>query len=237
MFEDSTFESMGRIRTRSRGWMLATFALNGSILLALILIPLIYPQALPRMAIPMLMQAPSTPPEAPKPQPIPAGAVVVRPRFDLSTFTAPSQIPHTISTPDTREVLIAPIDPNGLGGGGNGPGNPDGVFNGQRSVRVVEARPRGPANVSSGIMQGLLLQEITPAYPPIAKAARVEGTVVLQAVISKTGTIENLRVVSGPAMLQQAAIDAVEQWIYRPYLLDGAPVEVETTVNVNFRLN
>ncbi len=75
-----------------------------------------------------------------------------------------------------------------------------------------------------------------PPYPAIAKAAGVQGTVILQATISKSGTIENLRVVSGPAMLQQAALDAVKTWRYRPYLLNGQPVEVETTVNVVFSL-
>ena len=79
-------------------------------------------------------------------------------------------------------------------------------------------------------------QKTQPVYPPIAKAARVSGTVVLQATISKTGTIENLHVVSGPAMLQQAALDAVKSWRYRPYLLNSEPVEVETTVNVIFTL-
>jgi protein TonB len=82
----------------------------------------------------------------------------------------------------------------------------------------------------------MLLQKTVPLYPPIAKAARVSGTVILQATISKTGTIENLRVISGPAMLQQAALDAVKSWRYRPYLLNNDPVEVETTVNVVFSL-
>jgi protein TonB len=82
----------------------------------------------------------------------------------------------------------------------------------------------------------LLLQKTQPIYPPIAKAARVSGTVVLQAKISKTGQIEDLHVVTGPAMLQQAAIDAVKTWRYRPYLLNNDPVEVETTVNVIFTL-
>jgi protein TonB len=80
----------------------------------------------------------------------------------------------------------------------------------------------------------MLIQKTTPIYPPIAKAARVQGTVVLQAQISKQGTIENLHVISGPAMLQQAALDAVKTWRYKPYLLNGEPVEVETTVNVIF---
>jgi protein TonB len=82
----------------------------------------------------------------------------------------------------------------------------------------------------------MLLLKTTPVYPPIAKAARVSGTVVLQATISKTGSIENLHIVSGPAMLQQAAMQAVRSWRYRPYLLNNEPVEVETTVNVIFSL-
>jgi protein TonB len=86
------------------------------------------------------------------------------------------------------------------------------------------------------VAAGMLLQKTIPVYPPIAKAARVSGTVVLQAVISKSGTIENLKVISGPAMLQGAAQDAVRSWRYRPYLLNGEPVEVETTVNVVFTL-
>jgi protein TonB len=75
-----------------------------------------------------------------------------------------------------------------------------------------------------------------PQYPAIAKAARIQGTVVLQATISKSGTIENLRVLSGPPMLQQSAMEAVKTWRYRPYLLNGEPVEVETQVNVIFTL-
>jgi protein TonB len=85
-------------------------------------------------------------------------------------------------------------------------------------------------------MEGLLIDKKLPVYPRLAIAVRAEGTVVLQATISKAGTIENLHVVSGPPMLQQAAIDAVQSWRYKPYLLGGEPVEVETTVNVIFTL-
>jgi protein TonB len=100
----------------------------------------------------------------------------------------------------------------------------------------VKAAVQKKVSISGGVMVGMLLQKTTPVYPPIAKAARQQGTVVLQATISKTGSIENLRVISGPAMLQQAALDAVKTWRYRPYLLDGEPTEVETTVNVVFSL-
>jgi protein TonB len=85
-------------------------------------------------------------------------------------------------------------------------------------------------------MAGNKLSGANPQYPAIARAARVQGTVVLGATISKSGTIENLHVISGPAMLAAAAEEAVRAWRYRPYLLNGRPVEVETTVQVIFNL-
>jgi protein TonB len=94
-----------------------------------------------------------------------------------------------------------------------------------------------PLRVSGLVVEGLLLRKTMPVYPPIGVAMHAEGTVVLTATISKTGTIENLRVASGSAILQQAALDAVRTWRYRPYLLNGQPVEVETTVNVTFTLS
>ena len=110
-----------------------------------------------------------------------------------------------------------------------------GIFSGTAAPKVQAAAPK-KVNISGGVAAGMLLQKTIPMYPPIAKAARVSGTVVLQATISKTGTIENLRVISGPAMLQQSALEAVKSWRYRPYLLNNEPVEVETTVNVVFSL-
>jgi len=86
------------------------------------------------------------------------------------------------------------------------------------------------------VEDGLLIYKQTPVYPPIGVAIHAQGTVVLQATISKSGTIENPRVVSGPPILQQAALEAVKTWRYRPYMLDGQPIAVETTVNVIFTL-
>jgi TonB family protein len=93
----------------------------------------------------------------------------------------------------------------------------------------------GPVRISAGVMAGLTLAQVAPVYPPIAKAAHVQGVVILHALISKTGYIENLQVISGPPMLQGAAMDAVRKWKYRPYLLNGEPTEVQTTINVNFK--
>lgn len=100
---------------------------------------------------------------------------------------------------------------------------------------AVAKKPEKVA-LSAGASMGLLLTKTPPVYPDLAKAARVSGTVVLQATISKTGSIENFHVISGPAMLQEAALNAVRQWRYRPYLLNNEPVEVETTVDVIFTL-
>jgi protein TonB len=84
--------------------------------------------------------------------------------------------------------------------------------------------------------EGDLVRKIVPTYPPLARSARIQGTVVLHAMISKQGTIENLRLLSGHPLLAPAAIDAVRQWRYRPYILNNEPVEVETQITVNFSL-
>jgi TonB family protein len=103
---------------------------------------------------------------------------------------------------------------------------------------VADDRPAKPRqlNVSADVMAGNLLTKVTPEYPLAAKKARVQGTVVLRAVIGKDGNVKNLRVVSGPQELQQSSLDAVRQWIYKPYLLNGDKTEVITTVNVVYSL-
>jgi protein TonB len=91
-------------------------------------------------------------------------------------------------------------------------------------------------HVAARIEEGMIVSRTIPPYPIIARTMGVQGTVVLAASISKAGTIENLRVVSGPVALQRAALDAVSTWRYKPYMLDGQPVEVETSIEVVFRI-
>jgi protein TonB len=91
--------------------------------------------------------------------------------------------------------------------------------------------------ISQGVTRGLLVHREEPAYPPLARAARVQGEVVLSAVIDGNGQIQNLQLVSGHPMLVPAAITAVKLWRYKPYLLNGQPVEVETTITVIFTLS
>ena len=86
-------------------------------------------------------------------------------------------------------------------------------------------------------MRSNLIYQVTPAYPPLARQIRLEGTVSLEAVITREGAIDSLRVISGHPLLVGAAVEAVKQWRYRPTLLNGTPVEIITTVEVNFRLN
>jgi len=102
---------------------------------------------------------------------------------------------------------------------------------------VPKAATPQRVRVSQGVSQGLLIHRVQPSYPPLARQARVQGTVVLQALIGKDGTIQNLHVVSGHPMLTSSALEAVKQWRYKPYYLNGEPVEVETTVNVVFTLS
>jgi protein TonB len=234
MFEDSTFESSGRIHTRSRGWMIAACAFNGSILLALILVPLIYPEALPRMAITFLMEAPPAPMPPTKPIPRVEHANVGQPEMQGGVLFAPRKFPPKPVVEDRQE---APLDLNAaianLDDGKSGGNNP---FGSQSQRTVVRQQVNGPVRVSGTVVEGLLIHKVLPEYPAIARATGMTGTVVLQATISRAGTIENLRVISGPIMLQQAAINAVQMWRYRPYLLNGDPVEVETTINVIFKM-
>jgi protein TonB len=149
-------------------------------------------------------------------------------------LTEPTRIPSDIKKVQPKETPPAPgfgvPGMDGLGSGAIGS-----VFSGPGKPKQ-KVEPSKVVSISAGVAVGLLLQKTNPVYPPIAKAARVAGTVELQATISKSGTIENLRVVSGPDMLRQSAMDAVRSWRYRPYKLNNEPVEVETTVDVIFAL-
>ncbi|MGA8779199.1 MAG: energy transducer TonB [Terracidiphilus sp.] len=237
MFEDSTFESGSRIKTKSGRWMLLTGAINGGILVLLILIPLIYPEALPSALMATILTAPPPPPLPPPPPPPPEVHIVhVQSELMNNQLTAPTKIPHNIQMVTEKEAPPSNFGVAGMEGMGGSANGVMGSMFGSGNGPQVKAAPPKKVNISAGVAIGMLIQKTTPIYPPIAKAARVSGTVILQAVISKEGTIKDLRVVSGPAMLQQSAIDAVRQWRYRPYLLNNEPVEVDTTVNVIFTL-
>ena len=131
--------------------------------------------------------------------------------------------------------------PGGIPGGQLG-GVIGGIVSSTSSLAAVpklapkSVTPVQRVRVSQGVVKGLLTNRVEPTYPTVARVARIHGEVVLTALIDKDGNIENLQVVSGHPLLAPAAINAVRQWRYKPYLLNGQPVEVETTITVNFEL-
>jgi periplasmic protein TonB len=125
--------------------------------------------------------------------------------------------------------------------GETGPGLPGGILGspGTYARPIMPTPPPTPKPAPfhvSQMSEGSLAYKLVPTYPSLAKSARIQGQVLLQALISKQGMIENLRVISGHPMLVTAAVQAVRQWRYRPYILNGEPVEVETQITVNFSL-
>jgi periplasmic protein TonB len=236
MFEQSLLESGKAMTAKSKYWPFISLFANSAAMVALILWPLLHPEALPTQMIATLMVAPSPPPSPPPP--IRTLKVQTKSEMLNARLQAPSRIPK-----ETKAVNVSATPPTMVVNGMEdlGAGTPGGMSTiigsvGMGAATVVKPEAVRKLNVSSGVMAGNLLDKTPPQYPAIAKAARVQGTVVLQATISKTGLIQNLRVISGPPMLQQAAIDAVRSWRYKPYLLNGDPVEVETTINIVFSL-
>lgn len=154
-------------------------------------------------------------------------------------LTQPPSIPlHTSISDDSDSVPAAPDLP--YIGTGPDQGSRDGILSSIRGNFSAVIPPRPIATrplLVSHWAEGNLLYRVQPIYPSIARQARVQGMVELRAIISKTGTIENLVVVRGHPMLSAAAVEAVRQWRYRPYLLNNQPIEVETEITVNFLLS
>jgi protein TonB len=175
MFEDSVFESAGRIHTRSSRWMVAMFFFNASILAAMILIPLIHPEALPRHCIPFLMEPPTVQPEQPvQVQPI---KQTMQPlKADYDQFAAPRKIPPNIlipTGPEPKQNINVAYWPSSLS-------DPSKDLFNKPGIAVTHAEPKAPLRVSTTVEEGLLIQKILPIYPAIAKAAHIEGTVRLE---------------------------------------------------------
>src|SRR5277367_2363827 len=240
MFEDSLIESGNRLKDKRLSTTIISFFGQFALVGILILIPLIYTDALPKTQLMTFLVAPPPPPPPPPPAAAPIKVVKMVSEVVNGQLRAPTKIPQKIQMIKEEE---APPDmgagvPGGVPGGIPG-GSAGGVIGGILSstqVAVPKIATPQRVRVSSGVSTGLLIKKVQPNYPPLAKAARIQGTVVLQAEISKDGTIQNLQLVSGHPMLAPAAIEAVKQWRYKPYLLNGEPVAVETQVDVIFSL-
>lgn len=245
MFEDSLIESGGRLRTKRGATTLLSFVLQVFLIGILILIPLLYTDALPKQQLMTFLVAPPPPPPPPPPPAATPVRVVKQIQSDIvnGQLRTPTKIPEKVQMIKEEEAPPPMMATGGVVGGVPG-GVPGGQMGGViggiiSSTPVAVPRVATPqrVRVSQGVSQGLLIRKVQPVYPPLARQARIQGNVVLQAEISKDGTIENLRLMSGHPMLAPSAIEAVKQWRYKPYFLNGEPVEVETQITVIFSLS
>lgn len=245
MFEDSLIESGGRLKTKRGITTFISFGLQVGLVGVLVLIPLLFTEALPKQQLMTFLVAPPPPPPPPPPPAAAPIKIVKQIQTDIvnGQLRTPTKIPEKVQMIKEDEAPPPMAATGGVVGGVPG-GIPGGQMGGViggiiSSTPVAVPRVATPqrVRVSQGVSQGLLVRKVQPNYPPLARQARIQGNVVLTAEISKDGSIENLRLVSGHPMLAPAAIEAVKQWKYKPYFLNGEPVEVETQVTVIFSLS
>jgi periplasmic protein TonB len=246
LFADSLLDSGQQERTRRKFAALLSFTFQCLLIGVLLVVPLMFTEELPRQQLLTLLEAPPPPP--PPPPAAEAVAKVVRQiQSDLLTggqLRTPTRIPEKVQM--IREEEVPPPLPMGgvVGGvpGGIPGGQLGGVIGGILSQtsslvpRLAMPAPPKRIRISQGVTKGSLIQKIEPKYPPLAQGARIAGQVLLRAIIGKGGDIKELELLSGHPMLAPAAIAAVRQWHYRPFLLNGEPIEVETTVIVTFQI-
>lgn len=241
LFAASMLELTELERARRKWATLISVGLQSAVIGFLILMPLLFPEVLPTKQLVSFLLAPPPPPPPPPPAApaVPQTRVVTQ--FIEGQLTTPSRIPAKIQMIKEDAVPTGGGVEGGVVGGVPG-GQLGGVLGGLVSTPVrattlpVAPPPVVPQRVaiSQGISEGLLLTKVNPQYPILALRAHVQGTVKLRAIISKQGTIENLVMIDGHPLLVPAAMEAVKSWRYRPYLLSGEPVEVETSIIVNF---
>jgi periplasmic protein TonB len=242
MFENTVVSSRGR-----RAPLAAGLLIEGIVMGLLVLIPLIHVQALPKA----LSAVTPIPPLPPRGSPH-AARVKPAPRAALrEIMSTPPVIPNRIVplVAQSQALVEAPaLGPEGSEGAvpwGAENGVPGRSWTGIGNSPPPPPPPARPAakpvvarmRVGGQVEAAKLIFQVRPAYPPLARIARVQGTVRLEAVISTKGAMQSLRVLSGPPLLVQAALDAVSQWRYQPTLLNGEPVEVSTEIDVNFTLS
>ncbi|HET9803535.1 MAG TPA: TonB family protein [Candidatus Acidoferrum sp.] len=242
MFEEMVVSSPTSKKTNKPWTVALSMGIQCLLLGILVLIPLIYTEALPKAMLSTMLVAPPPPPPPPPP-PAPTQVVHVKPQVHLmqnNQLVQPRVIPK--ETKIIKEEAEAP-DAIGMTGGvpgGVAGGSMGGVLGGV--IGGAGGAPPPPKPTQTRIRQGgavtaaSLINRVQPVYPPLARQTRVAGTVRLHAIISKEGTVQQLEVLSGHPLLVQSALDAVRQWRYRPTLLNGEPVEVDTTIDVIFSL-
>jgi protein TonB len=249
MFEQTFVEG----KTKTTWTVLTAFIAQTALMIIAVILPMIYFDVLPKTQLTSFLVAPPPPPPPPPPPAAPTAVKIVKviPRqFDAGRLMAPKSVPKEIAT--IREEELPPAA-SGVGGvmggiaGGVAGGTPGGVLGGIIGSVPNAAPPPPPPppvkaapkriTIGGNVQQAKLVRQPKPVYPPLAKQARISGVVHLAAVISKDGTIQDLKVISGHPLLIPSALEAVKQWVYQPTLLNGEPVEVSTQIDVNFTLS
>jgi len=248
LFSDSLLQYSGQKKRQTFATVLS-FLLQCFMLGILLLLPLYFTEQLPKSQLLTFLVAPPPPPPPPPAAEQQVARIMKQIQSDLLSSGAlrtPTRIPQKVQMIKEEEAppplpstggVVGGV-PGGIPGGQLG-GVIGGIVNSTANLSympklqtVVPQRVR----ISQGVTSGMLVHRVEPPYPALARSARISGNVVLKAIISKEGNIEDLTLVSGHPMLVPSAIDAVRQWRYRPYLLNGQPVEVETTITVIFTL-
>jgi protein TonB len=251
LFADSLLDSGRQERNRRRFAAVFSFTFQSLLIGVLLIVPLMFTEALPKQQLLTFLVAPPPPPPPPPPAVEAVAKVVRQIRSDLLTtgqLLTPTRIPEKVQMIREEEAPPPLASMGGVVGGvpGGIPGGQvggviGGIISQTSNLAVVPklAIPAPPKRirVSQGVTKGLLIQKIEPKYPLLAMQARIQGQVFLMAIIGKDGDIKQLSLVSGHPVLVPAAIEAVRQWRYRPFLLNGEPVEVETSVTVTFRFS
>ncbi len=239
---DELLESTAGGRKTNTGWAVVVSTIfQVVVLMILVLIPLIYTQALPRaMLSTLLIAPPPPPPPPPPPEVIPEQVVIKQPPrlITQGVLTQPRAIPKSVTI--FEEAPLPPEPPAPAGGifGGLGGDILGGLGAGATGAPPPPPPPPTPQRIKLGgnVQEAKIVARPSPSYPALARQARIQGNVVLHAIIAKDGTVTQLEVVTGHPLLVQSALSAVRRWRYQPTLLNGEPVEVDTTITVNFVL-
>lgn len=238
IFQD-VFLSGGKSRPRSLWAAIGSLSFQLFLVLAMVVIPLFHIDPLPKWDTPTMLYLPPPPTALAK-----AAALQAPPKLN-STYTPARIVPTVHKTEEAPPPTVA-TSGGVVGGvpGGMAGGVPAGVLGGILGVsRSIPLPPQTPEpapvkriRVASGVAEANLIHDVPPQYPPDAGRERIEGTVVLLAVIGTDGSVQDVQVMSGLPILAQAAVEAVKQWRYKPYLLNGVPVEIDSRITINFTL-
>jgi periplasmic protein TonB len=239
MFDDLLESTVVKKKTNKNWTVLVSTIVQATILGILILIPLIYTEALPKaMLSTLLIAPPPPPPPPPPPQPVKTIVKPVARLIQSGKLMQPRAIPKEVAV--FKEAELPPDVINNSNNGGVFGGIPgQGIIGGSGGPALPPPpKAAAPARIKQGgnVTAASIVTQTRPVYPALARQARIQGNVVLHAIIDKDGKVAQLEVVTGHPLLVQSALDAVKQWRYKPTLLNGDPVEVDTTITVTFTM-